>query len=99
MSQPTKSNELRPEVEDKKYSTGLDSRWFSEDKTKVEKDKTEQVLRNSTIQFRLLKKILKKEFDAKWQDRNDHSVANYKDFQEYNDGYMDCLQDIYRILP
>ena len=90
--------ELTRTVEDLD-TAGLDSRWFSEDKTQEEVDKTRTILKNSQIQFRLLKTILKREFDTKQLQPTDLDKINFDQRRVYNEGYLRALQVIYKILP
>jgi len=82
-----------------KKSDGLDSRWFSEDRSAEGKQKTDKVLRNSTIQFRLLKAIIEGEFEARQISINDINQINIDQRRWYQEGYLKALQDIYNILP
>lgn len=92
-------NQLEDKVDDLQKSGGLDSRWFSEDKKPEDKDRTKQVLLNSTIQFRLLKKILTVMFKEKKLKPVDFDKPSVDQMVYYNEGYRQALQDVYRILP
>jgi hypothetical protein len=78
---------------------GLDGRWFSEDNTPEDKEKTKQVLVNSTIQWRLLKKILRAEFKQKQLKISDFDGFNFEARRCYDEGFIAALQHIYKILP
>lgn len=78
---------------------GIDSRWLSEDKTEEDKQKTRQMLQNSKIQFRLLKAILKREFDSKQLEPTDFDKPNFDQRRVYLEGYLRALQTIYKIIP
>ena len=86
-------------VDDEKKGKGLDSKWFVEDTTKDDKKKTEEVLRNSTLQFRLLKHILRDMFNEKRFKYSDLDKVNLEERYIYLEGYRKALQDVYRILP
>ena len=91
---------LKHNVEDLTHSNkGLDSRWFSEDNSDEDKIKTREVLLNSTIQFRLLKTILKHEFDKASLKPQDFDKPNIIERRHYFEGYQRSLQEIFRILP
>lgn len=92
------NSELRPEVEDKDTS-GIYSGWFVEDKTTEAKEATRKVLLNSTIQFRLLKKILKHKFNEQRDASLSFDKPNLDQKRLYLDGYLTALQDIYRLIP
>jgi len=77
----------------------MDSRWLSEDTTEAEKENTRRVLKNSTIQFRLLKKILESEFKSKQIQPTDFDNPNFDQKRIYLEGYLRALQVIYKILP
>jgi hypothetical protein len=78
---------------------GMDSRWFSEDENEVDKVKTREMLANSTIQFRLLKRILQLEFNSKQIQPTDFDNPNFNEQRIYTEGYLRALQIIYKILP
>lgn len=77
----------------------MDSRWLSEDTTEAEKESTRKLLKNSTIQFRLLKKILQAEFNSKQLQPTDFDSPNFDQKRIYLEGYLRALQVIYKILP
>jgi hypothetical protein len=77
----------------------LDSRWLIDDKTEEDKEKTREVLRNSTIQFRALKRILQEEFDSKQLKPVDFDNPNFDQKRIYMEGYLRALQNIYKLLP
>jgi len=90
---------LDQSVDDLDKGKTLDSRWFTEDKDTEAKERLEQTLRNSTLQFRLLKKILEEIFNEKRFKYADLDKPNLEDRYIYLEGYRRALQDIYRILP
>jgi hypothetical protein len=77
----------------------MDGRWFSETTNEAEKESVKQILVNSTIQFRLLKKILQREFDSKQIQPTDFDNPNFDQKRIYLEGYLRALQTIYKILP
>ena len=78
---------------------GMDGRWFSECSNETEKANTKQVLLNSSIQFRLLKLILQREFASKQLQPTDFHNPTFDQKRLYNEGYLRALQEIYKILP
>ena len=79
---------------------GLDGRWFAEDGgDRNSRAETKKMLENSSIQFRLLKKILESEFRQRQIDPVDFSKPNFDQKRMYDEGYRKALQTIYKILP
>jgi hypothetical protein len=78
---------------------GMDGRWFSEDENEASRQNTRQMLQNSTVQFRLLKTILQREFDSKQIQPTDFDNPNFDAKRIYLEGYLRALQVMYKILP
>ena len=94
------NKELEEQVDDlDKKSDALYNDWYSEDKTPEDRAKTEKVLRNSTIQFRLLKFIIAKMFREHAMKENDLDKPNWQVKVAYNEGYKTALKELYRLLP
>jgi hypothetical protein len=93
---------LKPELAvsvDALDTDNMDSRWFSETTNEAEKSNIRELLVNSTIQWRLLKKILQAEFDSKQLTPTDFDNPNFDQKRIYLEGYLRALQTIYKILP
>lgn len=99
MADSSNNDLLERTVKDLKRTSGLDSRWFQEDKTTEDKAKTEKILRNSTVIVRLLKKILEEEFASHVFKQSDLDKPNLDKRLVYKEGYQAALQTIYRTLP
>ena len=92
--------ELNEQIDDlHKGGQGLSSDWFSEDKTPEERAATEKVLRNSTVQFRLLRNILATLFKERAVKEKDFASPNWEVKVAFDEGYKTALKEIYRRLP
>jgi hypothetical protein len=87
-------------VDDLPNGDGISTEWLIEDRTPEDRRKTKELLQNSTIQFRLLRKILEKKFrDRPLVSKIDLDKSNLDLRIVYNEGYREALQEIYRLLP
>lgn len=91
-------NNIERTVRDKD-SQGLSGYWFTGCKSEAEKEQVRTILLNSNIQFRLLKRILENMFREHTFKHGDLDKPNLDQRLMYNEGYINALQDIYRLLP
>lgn len=91
--------ELEDKITDLAKGDGLCTDWFCEDKTPEDRKKTKDVLTNSTIQFRLLRRIIEKMFKQRVVTPVDLDKPNLEYRVVYNEGYRQALKELYRLLP
>lgn len=86
-------------------SKGIISVWFKEDRALPKQDqqeaieKTEKVLRNSTLIVDRLKRILGEEIDKTYVEDEDFSLPHWKNQVIANNARRKAFKDILKLLP